>query len=96
MESLVKKAIRFRRGKTFQAAYFDIGTANRAINNLLIEVETHERYGNLIEAKSKNELANKLKTDLLNKYSPDVFDLDYCLPQVTGLYVRQSRRDILK
>lgn len=77
-------------------AYFEIGSTNRMISNLLIESETFERNGKCDESKDRKEMAEKLKTELKAKYSADLFDLDYYIPQSSGLYVQISRRDVLK
>lgn len=90
--SSVKK---FRRGKKFQQAYFEIGGANQKIANLLIEAETFERYNNNKEAKSRRELAAKFKEEIVEKYDAETFDLNYTIPQTSGLYRKQSRRDVL-
>lgn len=90
--SSVKK---FRRGKKFQQAYFDIGTTNDNIFDLIIEAETFERNGNIEEAKTRRDLAAKFKQELRDKYEADNFDLNYHLPKVSGLYVKQNRRDVL-
>ena len=87
---------RFRRGKRFQMAYFEIGNTNRMIFNLLIESETFERNGKCVESRDRKEMAEKLKSELKTKYSADVFDLDYYIPQSSGLYVQIRRRDLLK
>lgn len=90
--SSIKK---FRRGKKFQQAYFEIGNTNQKISSLLIEVESFERNGNIEEANVRKELANKFKTDLREKYDAEIFDLDYYIPQSSGLYNKSSRRDVL-
>lgn len=90
--SSVKK---FRRGKKFQQAYFDIGTTNDKILDLIIEAETFERNGNIEEAKARRYLAARFKQELKDKYEADNFDLEYHLPKVSGLYVKQNRRDVL-
>jgi hypothetical protein len=90
--SSVKK---FRRGKKFQQAYFDIGTTNDNIFDLIIEAETFERNGNFDEAKTRRDLAAKFKQELKDKYESDNFDLDYHLPKTSGLYVKQNMRDVL-
>lgn len=90
--SSVKK---FRRGKKFQQAYFDIGTTNDNIFDLIIEAETFEQNGNIEEAKVRRDLAAKFKQELIDKYEADNFDLNYHLPKVSGLYVKQNRRDVL-
>ena len=77
-------------------AYFEIGNTNRMIFNLLIESETFERNGKCVESKDRKEMAKKLKAEVKTKYSADVFDLDYYLPQSSGLYVQISRREVLK
>jgi hypothetical protein len=89
-------AQRFRRGKSFQTGYFEIGNTNRVISNLLIESDTFERNGKYLESKDRREMAAKLATELKNKYSDELFDLDYSIPQTSGLYVKKSRRDVLK
>ena len=86
---------KFRRGKKFQQAYFDIGTTNDNILDLIIEAETFERNGNIEEAKARRDLAARFKQELKDKYEADNFDLDYHLPKVSGLYVKQNRRDVL-
>lgn len=91
----VIKIPKFRRGKKFQEAYFDIGMTNQNISNLEIEIKCHLRNGNKIEASSKKRHIKKLK-DSLKKYDPETFDLTYRIPQISGWYIRQSRRDILK
>jgi len=90
--SSVKK---FRRGKKFQQAYFDIGTTNDNIFDLIIEAETFEQNGNIEEAKVRRDLAAKFKQELIDNYEADNFDLNYHLPKVSGLYVKQNRRDVL-
>ena len=90
--SLVKK---FRRGKKFQEAYFEIGNTNRTISNLIIEAESFKRHGNIEEYNIRKELAEKLKEELKIKYDSEIFDLDYYIPQSSGLYVRNSKRDVL-
>lgn len=90
--SFIKKV---RRGKKFQQAYFDIGTTNDNIFDLITEAETFERNGNIEEAKTRRELAARFKQDLKEKYEADNFDLDYHLPKTSGRYVKQYRRDVL-
>ena len=90
--SSIKK---FRRGKKFQQAYFDIGRTNDNIFDLIIEAETFERNGNIEEANTRRDLAAKFKQELKDKYEADNFDLDYHLPKVSGLYASQKMRDVL-
>ena len=90
--SLVKK---FRRGKKFQEAYFEIGNTNQSICNLIIEAESFKRHGNIEEYNARIELAEKFKEELRLKYDAEIFDLDYYMPQSSGLYVRNSKRDVL-
>ena len=90
--SFIKK---FRRGKKFQQAYFDICITNDNIFDLIIEAETFERNGNFDEAKTRRDLAAKFKQELKDKYEADNFDLDYHLPKVSGLYVERNMRDVL-
>ena len=91
--SSIKK---FRRGKKFQHTYFDIGNTNQKISGLLIEAESFERNGNIDEANSRKELAEKFKKELQDKYDAEIFDLDYHIPQSSGLYNKSSKRDVLK
>ena len=90
--AVIKK---FRRGKKFKEAYFDIGKTNQSISNLLIEAESFERHQNFVEAQNRRAQAENMKQDLRAKYESDNFDLDYYLPQVSGIYVKQSSRDVL-
>ena len=50
---------------------------------------------NIEEAKVRRDLAARFKQELKDKYEADNFDLDYHLPKVSGLYVKQNRRDVL-
>ena len=90
--SSVKK---FRRGKKFQDAYFDIGMTNQKIQSLKIEAESFDRIGNLSEAESRRELAEKFRNEIAEKYDSGTFDLDYTILQTSGLYVKQSRGGVL-
>lgn len=90
--SSVKK---FRRGKKFQQAYFEIGNTNQHICSLLIEAESFEHNGNLQEAKSRIELADKFRNELKAKYDAEIYDLDFYLPLSSGLYNKRSKRDVL-
>lgn len=87
---------KFRRGKKFQEAYFDIGNTNCMIQNLIIEAESFERHENFEEAESRRSMANRLKLELKEKYEADDFDLDYYIPQSSGLYNTNSKKDTLK
>lgn len=89
-------SIKFRRGKKYQQAYFDIGTTNQSIWNLQIEADSFKRHGKKKEAKWRIEMIDKLKSDLRKKYDPKTFDLDYYLPQISGLYVKRNRKCTLK
>ncbi len=98
MNKAMKKQIRikkFRRGKKFQQAYFEIGNTNQHIRSLMIEAESFDRIGNLEEAKSRKELAYKFKNELKSKYDSEIYDLDFYLPKSSGLYNKSSRRDVL-
>lgn len=79
---------KFRRGKKFKQAYLDIGLTNQKISNLLIEVESFTRHGNIEEAEIRKKLADKFKQELKDKYDEETFDLDYTIPQSSGLYVK--------
>lgn len=87
--------MKFRRGKKFQDAYFDIGMTNQYISNLEIEIKCHLKNGDKLEAKSKKIHIKKLK-DSLKKYDPEMFDLTYTIPQTCSLYAKQSKRITLK
>lgn len=89
------KVKKFRRGKKFQQAYFEIGSTNQKISGLLIEAESFERNENFDEAKRRRKLAEKFKNELQIKYDAEIFDLDYCIPQCSGLYNKRGRRDVL-
>ena len=41
------------------------------------------------------EMAERFKTDLKTKYDAEIFDLDYYIPQGSGLYNKMGRRDVL-
>ncbi len=86
---------RFRGGKKFQQAYFYIGNTNQMIANLKIEADTFNKYGKRKEAKWRLEMADKLKADLKEKYDAEIFDLDFYLPQISGLYLKRSRKCVL-
>jgi len=90
--SSIKK---FRRGKKFQDAYFDIGMTNQKIQSLKIEAESFDLIGNLLEAESRRELAEKFRNEIVGKYDSETFDLDYIIPQTSGLYVKQGRSGVL-
>ena len=85
----------FRRGKKFQEAYFDIGNTNQMISNMQIEADTFKRYGKSKEAKWRLDKIAELKEELRKKYDPEIFDLDFFLPQISGLYVKRSRKCVL-
>lgn len=82
---------KFRRGKKYKQAYLDIGLTNQKINGLLIEAESFDRLGNAEEAESRRELAEKFKKELQDEYDAEMFDLDFVLPMVSGLYVKQRK-----
>ncbi len=85
----------FRRGKKFQEAYFDIGNTNCMIGNLKIEADCYKRHRKPKEAKWRLEQIDKLKAYLREKYDPEIFDLEFTLPQISGLYVKRSRKCVL-
>lgn len=87
--SLNKK---FRRGKKFQDGYFDIGTTNCIIENLRIEADCFKRNGEKEEMQWRIDQIDKLKKYLREKYDPELFDLDYYLPQISGLYVKRNKK----
>jgi len=85
---------KFRRGKKFKQAYLDIGLTNQKINGLLIEAESFTRLGNIEEADSRRSLVEKFRQELKDKYDAETFDLDYTIPQTSGLYVKLSEKNI--
>ncbi len=86
---------KFRRGKKYQQAYFEIGNTNQKIASLLIEAESFKRNGNIGEANRRTELAGKFKADLRVEFDAEIYDLEYVLPQSSGLYNKTSRRSVL-
>lgn len=87
--------MKFRRGKKYQRAYLHIGTINQYIACLRIEIESHKRHKQFDEAKAKEELIDKFKKELTDTYDPEMYDLDYYLPQISGLNNTHKLKDML-